>query len=111
MEGIQSMEQYFTLIREEQPVIMLFSADWCPDCRYLDIFIEEVVEQFKQHFVFYKVDRDQFPDLCDQYDILGIPSFLAYDKGSVIGRFVSKNRKTRKEVEDFLEQVIEHSKK
>ncbi len=50
-----------------------------------------------------KIDRDDFIDLCVALDVFGIPSFLAYDKGNEVGRFVSKDRKTQQEIEAFLD--------
>lgn len=104
MEDITSIEQYVNAMRATGPTVMLFSADWCPDCRYLDTFIDTVVEAHPE-YRFYHVDTESFPELCETYDVMGIPSFLAYHKGQVIGRFVNRNRKTKREVEGFLEQV------
>ncbi|QSO54435.1 thioredoxin family protein [Alicyclobacillus curvatus] len=105
MEEITSLEQYVNAIRADKPTVMLFSADWCPDCRYLDTFIDEVVEAHQSEYDFYHVDTERFPELCETYDVMGIPSFLAYHKGQVVTRFVNRNRKTKREVEGFLEQV------
>ncbi|MGB3102380.1 MAG: thioredoxin family protein, partial [Psychrobacillus psychrotolerans] len=44
-------------------------------------------------------------DLCIELDIFGIPSFLAYENGEEKGRFVSKDRKTREEIESFLQSI------
>lgn len=105
MKNIESMDEYFTLVRGDQPVVMLFSADWCPDCRFLDRFIDEVEAVYEGTFTFYKVDRDAFPELCETLEIMGIPSFLGYQQGNILGRFVSKLRKTRAEVESFLDDL------
>ncbi|MBX5436937.1 MAG: thioredoxin family protein [Alicyclobacillaceae bacterium] len=107
MEQVQSMDEFFTLAREQTPTVMLFSAGWCPDCRYLDVFIDDVVNDYEGRMRFFKVDRDQFPELCETLDILGIPSFVVYRGGEVVGRFVNGKRKTRQEVEDFLNGVLE----
>lgn len=107
MQEIASTEEFIIKIREPKRTVMLFSANWCPDCRFLDTFIDDVVLSYGDKFDFYHVDRDAFPELCSTYDILGIPSFLVFEQGKVIGRFVSKLRKTRREVEDFLGQVGE----
>ncbi|MCL6636494.1 MAG: thioredoxin family protein [Alicyclobacillus sp.] len=104
--SVTSLDEYFTLVRGADPVVMVFSADWCPDCRYLDGFLADVAAARPQ-FAFYKVDRDAFPELCESLDILGIPSLLAYQHGRVLGRFVSKLRKTRAEVEAFLDDVAQ----
>ena len=44
-------------------------------------------------------------DLCIELKILGIPSFVAYDKGEELGRFVSKLRKTEEEVQSFIDSI------
>lgn len=103
MENLHSLEQFKQLSSNER-VVFKFTADWCPDCHFIDPFMGEVEKQFSD-FQFVSVDRDKFIDLCVELDILGIPSFVAYDHGKEIGRFVSKNRKTREEIESFLQSI------
>lgn len=101
MKQLSSIEE-FNALRENEKVIFLFTADWCPDCRVIEPFLPEIETRYDS-FSFYLVDRDQFIDLCSQYDIFGIPSFLAFENGVELGRFVSKNRKTQAEIEQFIE--------
>ncbi|WP_067924380.1 thioredoxin family protein [Alicyclobacillus shizuokensis] len=105
MQAIEGMDQFFTLVREKDPTVMVFSADWCPDCRYMDTYIDEVVNEYQGKFRFYHVDRDKFLDLCETLDVLGIPSFIAYRDGQVVSRFVNGKRKTKQEVTDFLDDA------
>lgn len=98
----QSVEQFNTLTNNEH-VILLFTADWCSDCRVIEPFLPEIVETYSE-YTFVSVDRDDFIKLAQQYDISGIPSFLAFKDGKEIGRFVSKDRKTKEEIVDFIEQ-------
>ena len=44
-------------------------------------------------------------DLCVDLEILGIPSFIAYDKGEELSRFVSKLRKTKPEIQAFIDAI------
>ena len=53
-------------------------------------------------FKFINVDRDENIDLAVELNVLGIPSFIAYNNGEEIGRFVNKDRKTKQQVEDFI---------
>lgn len=103
MENLQSVEQ-FEQLKNEQAVVFVFSADWCGDCRFIDPFMPEVVEKFS-NYRFVKVDRDAFIDLCVGLDIFGIPSFLVYHNGVEAGRFVSKDRKTQEEIEQFIQNL------
>ncbi len=107
MEWIRTLDDYFTLVQKDTPVIMIFSADWCPDCRYLDLFIDDIATEYKDKLEIYKVNRDEFGELCETLDIMGIPSLLAYRDGKVVNRWVNGKRKSREEVEDFLETVLQ----
>ncbi|OCA92950.1 thiol reductase thioredoxin [Bacillus wudalianchiensis] len=92
----------FKQLRESGKHIFLFSADWCPDCRVIEPVLPEIEEKYNEYTFIY-VDRDDFLDLCISMDIFGIPSFVAFQNGEELGRFVSKNRKTKEEIEQFIE--------
>lgn len=100
MQNLESVEQFET-IKNSGKAIFVFSADWCPDCRFIEPFMPEVEAEFTD-FTFTLVDRDQFIDLCIELDVFGIPSFIAFNNGEETGRFVSKDRKTQQEIEAFL---------
>jgi thiol-disulfide isomerase/thioredoxin len=85
--------------------VFLFSANWCPDCRYIEPFLPEVEKEFSS-LTFVYVDRDQFIDICIENGVLGIPSFIVYKNGEVTGTFISKLRKTKQEIIDFLNTVV-----
>lgn len=100
MRTLSSTEQFNDLVNNED-VVFMFTADWCPDCRVIEPVLPEIEESFKE-FTFISVDRDEFIDLCIEKNIYGIPSFIAYTNGKEAGRFVSKDRKTQQEIENFL---------
>lgn len=103
MKTLESVEQFYDYIQEED-IIALFSADWCPDCRVIEPFLPELEEEFS-HYTFIYIDRDDFIEVCQQYDVFGIPSLIAFQKGKEVGRFVSKNRKTKEEIVQFIKQL------
>lgn len=84
--------------------VLFFTADWCPDCRFIKPVMPEIEAEFSQ-FEFILVDRDENIDLCQEMMIMGIPSFVVYEDGKEKARFVNKDRKTKKEVEDFLNNI------
>jgi len=101
MKSLTSIEE-FEQLKQEGKIVFKFTASWCPDCHFIDPFMEEVEEKFSE-FQFVSVDRDQFIELCGQLDIFGIPSFVVFENGEEKGRFVSKDRKTKEEIESFLQ--------
>ena len=84
--------------------IFMFTANWCPDCMFIKPFIGDVVKKYPD-FTFYSINRDNFIELCQNLDILGIPSFVSYENGQETGRFVSKLRKTQEEIEAFIQSI------
>ncbi|MGC8228826.1 thioredoxin family protein [Pseudobacillus badius] len=103
MKKLASIEE-FQQLKESGKQIFLFSADWCPDCRVIEPVLPEIEEKYNEYNFVY-VDRDDFLDLCISMDIFGIPSFVAFDSGKELGRFVSKDRKTKEEIEQFIESL------
>ena len=85
-------------------VVLFFTAGWCPDCRFIKPAMPEIEADFSD-YTFYSVDRDENVDLAASLNIFGIPSFIVYDQGQEIGRFVNKDRKTEQQVEDFLRNL------
>ncbi|TLS39073.1 thioredoxin family protein [Pseudalkalibacillus caeni] len=103
MRKFDSKEEYQKKIQEGVSVL-LFSADWCPDCRVIEPFLPELEEKFDS-YDFYYVDRDEMIDYCQELDIFGIPSFVVFQDGEEVDRFVGKQRKSRQEIESFLENL------
>lgn len=103
MINLESVEQ-FTELKTNEHVVFLFTASWCPDCHFIDPFMPDIEKEFS-NLTFVSVDRDKFIDICAENDIFGIPSFLAFKEGVEAGRFVSKDRKTREEIELFLKSI------
>jgi thiol-disulfide isomerase/thioredoxin len=103
VEKLQSVEQFESL-KNSGSHVFLFTAGWCPDCRFLEPFLPEIENEYKE-YTFVSVDRDEFIDLCGELDIFGIPSFVVFKDGQEIGRFVSKDRKTKEEVEKFMDSL------
>jgi thiol-disulfide isomerase/thioredoxin len=103
MEKLQTVEQY-DAFKNEGKHIFLFSATWCGDCRVIEPIMPEIETKFP-YFTFIYVDRDEFIDVCAANDVFGIPSFIAYDNGKELGRFVSKDRKTQEQIEEFIQSL------
>lgn len=89
---------------EKGKYILFFSADWCPDCSFIKPAMPEIEAEYKD-YNFLAVDRDENIDLAADLGVMGIPSFVAFNNGEEIGRFVNKDRKTKKQVEEFIDSL------
>lgn len=85
-------------------IMLFFSATWCPDCAFIKPAMPDIEAEFPD-FKFIAVDRDENIDLAAELNVFGIPSFIAYENGTEIGRLVNKDRKTKAEVEEFINSL------
>ncbi|TDF98896.1 thioredoxin family protein [Paenibacillus piri] len=107
MEQVKSEQVFDQKIAGTKPTVAVFKATWCKDCHFIEPFMPAVEEAYRDRLDFIQLDRDEVPDLCEKLNILGIPSFIAFREGQELVRFVSKLRKTREEIEQFLDRALE----
>lgn len=93
-------------LKQGQKTVFLFTTAWCGDCHYIKPFMPEVTEKFSD-FNIVELDRDEFMDFAQEQDVMGIPSFITYNEGKEISRFVSRDRKTQEEIERYLTETRE----
>lgn len=104
MTTIETVEQFEQFKNESGVVIYLFSAQWCGDCIVLAPQLPEI-EAACPNAKFYYINRDEFIDQAIEYDVFGIPSFVAFKDGQVVDSFISKNRKTAEEIIAFVHGI------
>lgn len=107
MEQINSVEHFDEIIKGRKGSIVKFYADWCPDCVRLDQFIGPIMEEFHE-LDWYELNRDDFPEIAETYDVMGIPSLLVFQNGEKIAHLHSANAKTPQQVKDFLSGLHSH---
>ena len=104
MEAIKTNEQFEEIIAGSEPVIIKFYAGWCPDCTRMDMFIDDIIADYGK-YRWFELNRDEFPDAAQQYDVMGIPSLLLFQDGEKLGHLHSANAKSPEEVRDYLESL------
>jgi thioredoxin-like negative regulator of GroEL len=107
MKTIENAGAFQEVISGEKPTVVMFKAAWCPDCTFLTPFIDEVAEKYSADLDFYQIEMDDVEQPFADHAVMGIPSFITFKNGQEILRFVSKYRKTREEIEDYLTKAAE----
>jgi thiol-disulfide isomerase/thioredoxin len=77
---------------------------WCPDCKRLNMFIDEITEE-NQDKQWFKIDKDEFPEIAEEQKVMGIPSLLVFKNGEKLAHLHSANAKTPDEVREFLKTL------
>ncbi len=103
MDKLKDLDQ-FKELRDSGKTVFVFMTGWCPDCHYIRPFMPEVENNFTV-FGLLGLNGVDFGRRVEGLQISEIPSFVVYAEGELLGRFVSRNRKTQKEIEAFLEQL------
>lgn len=106
MDKLTTDAAFREAVAGEGLTVAVFKTTWCKDCHFINPFMPELEKQYEGRVRFCEIDRDELPDLCSELNILGIPSFIAFRQGQELIRFVSKLRKTRDEIESFVDKAI-----
>jgi thiol-disulfide isomerase/thioredoxin len=104
MKNINTEQEYREQINQEGLTVGIFTTTWCPDCKRLDMFIDEITQehQDKQWFT---IDRDEFPEISEAQTVMGIPSLLVFKNGEKVAHLHSANAKTPEAVNEFLKDL------
>lgn len=105
MQNIHKTEEFDSILNSQEPVIVKFEADWCPDCKAMDMWITQIVEKFN-NYNWYVVDRDELEETITKNNVMGIPSILIFKNGKKLAHLHSANAKTPDQVESFLDENL-----
>ena len=70
--------------QSSQPVLVDFSATWCPPCRAIAPTIDALAEEFRGRVKVGTIDVDAFPDIAERYQVRAMPTLLILDRGKVL---------------------------
>jgi len=107
MEQIHTKDAFDQQIAQQKATVAVFKTTWCHDCHFIEPFMPDLEQKYADKLTFVHIDRDELPDLCADYNVLGIPSFIVFRESQELMRFVSKLRKTKAEIEHFLDLALQ----
>lgn len=100
----QDFEQ--RVLHSTLPVIVEFTADWCPPCRVLAPLFAQLSESYKEKLRFAKMDTDENVQVPAQLGIQGIPTLVLFAGGKPIGRVVGPQPgRLQQRIERLLAEV------
>ena len=68
----------------DQPVLVDFSASWCPPCRAIAPTIDALAVEFQGRIKVATLDVDAEPDLAERYGVRAMPTLLMLERGRVV---------------------------
>lgn len=68
----------------ELPVLVDFWAEWCGPCRMVAPIMDKLAEEFAGQLRIAKVDTDANPGLSQAFQIMSIPTIMAFKDGMLV---------------------------
>ncbi|MEU6255138.1 thioredoxin domain-containing protein [Streptomyces sp. NPDC047043] len=92
------------VIRSELPVLVEFTADWCPPCRQMGPVLHALAEEERDRLKVVQLDVDTNPETTNAYRVLSMPTFMVFRGGEPIKAMVGARPKRRllEEIADVL---------
>ncbi len=82
-----SLEEYFAQIPADKPVLVDFSAEWCPPCKKMAPTVDSLVAQYGSQFALVKIDGATQTTICNEMKIENFPTFIIYKEAKEIWRY------------------------
>ncbi|MCM1291882.1 MAG: thioredoxin family protein [Prevotella sp.] len=71
-------------IQDGKPMVIDFSASWCPPCQQLKPIYAKLTNEFKDQITMITVDVDENPEMAAQFNVKAIPTIIFFDKNGKI---------------------------
>ncbi|MFJ9901765.1 thioredoxin family protein [Streptomyces sp. NPDC101152] len=92
------------VIGSELPVLVEFTAGWCPPCRQMGPVLSALAAEEGERLKVVQLDVDTNPETTNAYRVLSMPTFLVFRDGQPVKAMVGARPKRRllAELEDVL---------
>ena len=82
------------VLESDAPVVVDFTAAWCPPCRVMNPILAELAEE-RPDVRFVKLDVDDNTETAVRYGVLSMPTFMVFRDGEPVLKLVGARPKRR----------------
>lgn len=99
----KKFDQYVLLNSHKVPVLVEFMGVWSGPCVAMDNLFSGLAKEFAEQFIFAKVDIDEQPELCKEYNIENVPALLIFKDGKLTRTEMGELKET--EARSLLKEI------
>ncbi|HWT93566.1 MAG TPA: thioredoxin [Solirubrobacteraceae bacterium] len=94
------------VLESDVPVLVEFTADWCPPCRMIAPHLE-AMDAERDDVAVVQLDVDSSQRTAAQYGVLSMPTMVLFRGGREAGRFVgaAPRRRLEAQLDELLARV------
>ncbi|MER5431111.1 thioredoxin [Streptomyces sp. NPDC002588] len=92
------------VIGADLPVLVEFTADWCPPCRQMGPVLEDLAREEGDRLKVVQLNVDHNPETTNAYKVLSMPTFMVFRGGEPVKSMVGARPRRRllEELSDVL---------
>ncbi|THV30027.1 thioredoxin family protein [Glycomyces paridis] len=89
------------------PVLVEFTADWCPPCKTIAPVLEQIAETERDRLRVVALDVDTNPETTRKYQVMGMPTLALFVSGEVVTQVMGARPRSAilRELEPHLAQA------
>jgi thioredoxin 1 len=81
------------VLRADRPVLVDFTAQWCPPCRMIEPVLREIADEQADRLVVARLDVDANPLATRAAGVMGMPTLTLYVEGRPVAQVVGARPK------------------
>lgn len=81
------------------PVLLEFSAEWCPPCKMLAPTLQALAVKYAGQLRVGTLDSDRYPEYVQRYGVMGLPTLILFQGGEPTRRIVGYQPRERIEAQ------------
>ncbi|UXX95465.1 thioredoxin [Streptomyces sp. AD2-2] len=83
------------VVGAELPVLVEFTADWCPPCRQMGPVLRALATEEADRLKVVQLNVDRNPEITNAYKVLSMPTFMVFRGGEPVKAMVGARPKRR----------------
>ena len=97
MKHLNTESEFNEFIKKNEKVMIDFYTTWCGPCKTISPYFEELSKLYP-NIEFAKVNCDENLEICQEYEISSLPTFISIQNGKIVTRVTGSNKENLKNI-------------